>query len=261
MNNMLGNSESLRELFQGPITDLLVKLNGENGQETLVELNKFNRREPCWVSGAERTVAPPVIVSPTLFKASDTDLDYWLDQTQKFTKKHLGVEVNLRERFAIPAELPWKSVLPVFDPGNLDNRGMVEKALKGLGLNVYEETDVMNYASSAMSGAPTLHLIENSIIPNADTMGKSPNDLRETKKLYLRLRGYGLAFALCFSAKKVWLDSQTWTWFPEDRLSDGDVANGYWDPGYRKVGFDWSDPGDRRSSSGARVAMPVSLKT
>jgi len=117
----------------------------------------------------------------------------------------------------------------------------------------------MNYASSAMSGAPTLHLIENSIIPNADTMGKSPNDLRETKKLYLRLRGYGLAFALCFSAKKVWLDSQTWTWFQRiasRRLRRGRLLGS----GRPRVRFYWYSPGDRDSGGGARVAMPVSLK-
>jgi hypothetical protein len=50
---MLGNSESLRALLHGPITDLLVKLNGERGEEVLRELNKFNRREPCWVKAEE----------------------------------------------------------------------------------------------------------------------------------------------------------------------------------------------------------------
>lgn len=49
-NNMLGNSESLREIIQGPIADLLVKLNGENGEKVRIELNKFNRGEPCWVN-------------------------------------------------------------------------------------------------------------------------------------------------------------------------------------------------------------------
>jgi hypothetical protein len=118
----------------------------------------------------------------------------------------------------------------------------------------------MNYAGSTVSGAPTLHLIENFIRPNADTMGKSPNDLRETKKLYLRLRGYGLAFALRFFAKKDWLDPQTWTWFPEDRLSDGSVAYGGWYPAYREVRFYWNGPARRSSHCCARVAIPVSLK-
>jgi hypothetical protein len=205
---------------------------------------------------------PAVIESApaTLFKVADTDLDYWLDQMQKFAKKHLGVEIDLRARFDIPAELPWKSVIPVFDPGNLDNRGMVKQALKGLGLAVYEETDVMKYDGSEASSGPTLHFIENSIRPNADTMGKSPNDLRKTGKSYLRLRGYGLAFAVRFFAKKDWLDPETFTWFPEDRLSDGGVALGRWRPDYRRVRFRWYYPGSRCSFGGARVAMPVSLK-
>ena len=199
--------------------------------------------------------------SQTLHKASETDLDYWLDKTQEFTKKHLGVEINLRQSFDIPVELPWKSVIPVFDPGNLDNRGMVNKAIKGLGFQVYEENNVMKYSGSEAVKQPTLHFIENSIRPNADTMGKSPDDLRQTGKLYLRLRGYGLAFATYNFAKGEYLDPQTWTWFPEDSLSDCGVACGGWDPVGRKVRFLWGYSVRRNSDMGARLAMPVSLKT
>jgi len=197
---------------------------------------------------------------PALFKASETDLDYWLDQTQKYAKKHLGVTIDLRKRFNIPAELPWKSVIPVFDPGNMTNRQMVEKVLKGPGHDVYEETDVMKYAGSDASSDPTLHFIENSIRPNADTMNMSPNYLCETGKSYLRLRGYGLAFAVYHFAKGKPLDPETYTWFPMDRLSDGYVARGRWSPDYRQVRFSWRGPGSRLSFSGARVAMPIPLK-
>ena len=89
---------------------------------------------------------------------------------------------------------------------------------------------MMKYAGSEASDGPTLRFIENSIRPNADTMGKSPNDLRQTGKSYLRLRGYGLVFALHHFAKGKYLDPETFTWFPEDRLSGGDVACGYWYP-------------------------------
>ena len=58
-------------------------------------------------------------VLSALYKASETDLDYWLDQTQKFAAKHLGITIDLRKHFDIPAELPWKSVIPVFDPGDM----------------------------------------------------------------------------------------------------------------------------------------------
>ncbi len=197
----------------------------------------------------------PAVVATTV-----QDLDWWLAKTEEFSKKHLGIEVNLRERFAIPAELPWTSVIPVFDPGNLTNRDVVKKALKSLKLDVYEETDVMKYAGSEAGKEPTLHFIENSVRPNQDTMNMSPNQLRETNKSYLRLRGYGLAMALYHFATGDYLDPETFTWFPEDRLSDGHVARGYWRPADRWVRFDWRGPDGRNSYSGARVAMPVSLK-
>jgi hypothetical protein len=211
-----------------------------------------------------RAAVPPVMAAAPspLFKASDTDLDYWLAQTEVFARQHLGVRINLRERFAIPAELPWRSVIPVFDPGNLDNRDMV-KMLKGLGLDVKEESDVMNYAGSQADKAPTLHLIENLICPNAWTLttpGTSPDEFRATGKLFIRMRGYGLAFGLRFFVKKDWLDPETVTWFPEDRLPDGYVAYGYWDRDNRKVGFCWYGSGSRLSNRGARVALPVSLR-
>ena len=63
---MLGDNESLRKLLSGPVTDLLVKLNGENGQEVLGELKKFNRGEPCWVSDQATPVAEPQPTPSTL---------------------------------------------------------------------------------------------------------------------------------------------------------------------------------------------------
>lgn len=45
---MLGNSELLREILAGPVLDLILKINGENGDEVLEELKKFNKRQPCW---------------------------------------------------------------------------------------------------------------------------------------------------------------------------------------------------------------------
>ncbi len=193
-------------------------------------------------------------------KSVGQNLDWWLAKTEEFAEKHLGVRVNLRERFAIPAELPWESAIPVFDPGALTNRGMVDFALRAQGLAVWEEEDVMKYAGSEAGEAPTLHFINNSVTPDDDTMNLSPNDLRATKKSFLRLRGYGLAFAVYYFATGKYLDPKTFTWFPEDRLPGGSVAHGAWDPARREVRFYWGCAGYRSSDGGARVAMPVSLK-
>lgn len=212
-----------------------------------------------------RGEAVAIEVSPSVvYKTADTDLDKWLDQAQKFTKKFLGVEVNLRQQFVIPETIPWPSALPVFDPGNLTNRDMVTKALKGQSLDVYEEVDVMKYAGSEANKEPTLHFIANSVRPDAWTLtsqGISPNQLLETGKPFLCLRGYGLAMALYHFAKSDYLDKKTLTWFPKDRLADGSVALGYCSPDSRQVLFPWTSPGSRNSISGARVAIPISLSS
>lgn len=197
--------------------------------------------------------------SPTLFKTADTDLDFWLDKCQEFSKKFLGVEIDLRERFTIPAELPWKSVIPVFDLGDMTNRDAVQKILKASGLAVYEEVDLMKYFGSEASKGPTLHFINNSIRPDDDTMGLSPDQLVATGKNWLDLRGYALAFAVHHFATGQYLDPQTFTWFPKSRLSDGKVARGGWSSNDRGVRFNWSLSGDQDGRRGARLAMPCPL--
>jgi hypothetical protein len=47
MENVL--SKALREFMSGPLNQLLVNLSGKDGAKWEKELNKFNRKEPCWV--------------------------------------------------------------------------------------------------------------------------------------------------------------------------------------------------------------------
>lgn len=203
----------------------------------------------------------PIPVSP-VFQTAGTDLDEWLGKAEEFAQVHLGITVNLRQMFAIPAQLPWPSALPIFDPGTLTNRGTF-KLLGKLGLNPWEETDVMEYSGSKANSVPSLQLIANSARPDADTLtspGQSPDDLLRTGKSYLRFRGYGLASGLLFSTKKEHLDpEETWTWFPEDRLADGYVANGCWRPVYGQLRFNGGNPGHRYPLCGARVAISCPL--
>ena len=200
---------------------------------------------------------------PRLFKAEDTNLTVAITETEKFSTKVLGQSVNLREVFSFPAELPWRNVLVVFDP-RLTNRQAVDRALKSQKLEVYEGGDVMEYEGSEKEKKPSLCLIENLTIPTADTLGeenqKSPDELNEDGRPYLSLRSYALAFGLRFFTKKDYLDPETWTWFPRNRLSGGGVACGRWYPRRSGVKFGWSDAGLRDPRMGARLAMPVSLK-
>jgi hypothetical protein len=188
-----------------------------------------------------------------------TDLNFWLNKCQEFAKKYLGVEINLRERFVIPAELPWKSVIPVFDWG-ITNREAVQKALKDFGLTVWEEVDVMKYSGSSANGQPSLYLIQNSIQPDSDTMmNMSPDQLVATKKNWLDLRGYALAFGVYHFATGEYLDPETITLFPNTRLAPGQVAFGHWRPDSLKVRFSWRRSAGQDGDSGARLTISVPL--
>lgn len=207
---------------------------------------------------ATSSAAPLGTCLPAPFKAEETNLAIAIASAERFSKEILGVTVDLRKQFAFPAELPWKDVLVVFDPG-LTNREAVKRAIKGQNIVEWEETDVMRYSDSDASKTPTVHIIENSLRPTNDTMGKSPNQLNEDGCLCLTLRGYALAFGLRYFMDKKYLDEQTWTWFPKNRLPDGCVAYGDWDSGDRGVGFGWCDPSSSNPGVGARAAIPVPL--
>ncbi|MEK7609841.1 MAG: hypothetical protein AAB470_01820 [Patescibacteria group bacterium] len=203
----------------------------------------------------------PVFEFPRTFKAKQTNLDEIIPVTERFAKKFLGVTANLREMFDFPAELPWKDVLLAFDPG-LDNHQVVEKALKSQRLSVYEESNVMEYKRSEAFSQPTLQIIENSIRPTEGTYGQSSNQLNADGKPYLELRGYALAFGLRYFAFKDYLDLETWTWFPKNRLPGGGVASGRWSPypGFREVRFYWLKHAHSHSLMAARLAMSVKPK-
>jgi len=56
---MLGNNEVLRRIMSGPLCDLAVKLNGQDGEEWEAALSKFLRKEPVWANGHSATPMPP----------------------------------------------------------------------------------------------------------------------------------------------------------------------------------------------------------
>ena len=197
-------------------------------------------------------------VAPVCYKVAGTNLFEAIAQTEKFAKEILGVEVNLRQRFVLPVTIPWQKVIPIFDPG-LTNREMVDKGLKGQGIDTYEEVDVMGYYGAQSKGRPTLCLINDSDRPDQDTMGLSPDQLLATGKSYLGLRGYGLVQALRKFSERDFIDLETLTWFPEDRLPGGYVARGFWYPDRRQVEFYWSFPGYRHSHCGGRVVIHCPL--
>jgi hypothetical protein len=210
---------------------------------------------------AEDTV--PFVGVSNRFKVSDTNLKESITNAERFTKKILGIKVDIRKMFDLPTELLWKNVMVIYDPG-FDNRNAVEKALEGQKLDVYQESDVMEYSGSSASNLPTLRIIENSLHPTEDTLGnnaKSPDQLNADGRNYLDLRGYGLAFGQRYFISKDFLDPETWTWFPKNRLPSGEVADGRWSPDDRQVEFYWNRPDFVSGHCGARLEIEVKLKT
>ncbi|MDP3661560.1 MAG: hypothetical protein Q8R17_01800 [bacterium] len=262
---MLGNNESLRVLLQGPISDLFVKLNGEKGQEVLTELNKFNRQEPCWVPKQEKTQIEESPHIPTLRSTGHTLAD-WLKAREELHRFFIGELVILRDLFSLTdEELASTTLMPAFRPAGATNRHAIEWKLKMGENKPYEETDVMKYTNSKGQKEPELYLINRSVKPDDDTLSdyaKSPDQLVKIQnKLWLGLFGWCDADTMHHVVTGEHLDPETWTWFPEDRLRGGEVAYGYWHPGYRKVYLYWSYAGSCNPSYGARSAKKVPLRS
>lgn len=197
------------------------------------------------------------------FGIEETDLALWLRRLEEFAREFLKVKVNLSESFFIPQEIPWKSVIPIFDPG-LDNRGMVN-VLENFGFTVHQSPDVMKYSGSCRTRKPTLHLIGNSRVPDEETLGKSPRWLRRWYQSYdsiLSLRGYGLAFALYHYVTRQILDARTFTWFPEDCLPGGLVARAEFFPANngKVIDFYSRDADQSCPEGGVRLAISVPLR-
>ena len=168
--------------------------------------------------------------------------------------------------FPIPPRLPWKQVLPIFDPVGLTNRQMVNKALKPQGLKVWEGTDVQGF-TGATAESSKLYLIERSPTPTPATMGLPPKYARQwfagRHTLPLHLRGYGIGTGLLYKVEKQFLDpeAKTASWFPENiLLPDGDVACGYCNPHNREVYFSRDGAVNEYANFGFREAIVLSLK-
>ena len=214
------------------------------------------------------TLPPPAVsVEVAGYPIEETDCIVWLSHAEQFVEQYFGMKVNLREMFPLPTRLPWKQILPIFDPVELNNRQMVDKALKAQGLNVWEGTKVEEF-TGATAGASKLYLIERTAKPVPATMGLPPKYARHwfsgRQTLPLHLRGYGIGTGLLYKVEKQFLDPQaaTASWFPENTFpAGGGVAYGFYDPDYRKVHFLRSAAGDGDADYGFREAIVLSLHT
>jgi hypothetical protein len=210
------------------------------------------------------TKPEPSITIPVLTKTGPTLAD-WLKAREELHRFWTGETIVLRDVFTVTDEdLVRTDLIPVFRPAGATNRMAVDWK-KCLGIEVYEEVDVMGYTNSKGSKGSKLYLINRSLRPDEDTLGetaKSPDKLIAIKnKLWLNLFGWADADSLYFAITREHLDPETWTWFPNDRLPGGEVARGCWDPDYGRVRFGWGTSGRCTPSMGARAAVSVSLRT
>lgn len=187
-----------------------------------------------------------------------------IEAMETYARLVFGLEVKVAEMFNLSvlpellANVQGQSVLPVFLPAKLDNRQAVDSLTKAGFKKPYKEVDVMQYLGSAGFEKPRLLLIENSARPSPDTMGMSPDSPVKTGKLWLPLKGYAIAQGLYHQLTDGYLDPETWTWFPGERLPDGGTARGSWLPDDGDVGFCWSNFSDyERGDAGSRLAIEV----
>ncbi len=209
---------------------------------------------------------PAVPVELPGYPIEETDCFTWLGHMEQFARGRFGVEVNLREQFPLPTRLPWKEVLPIFDPVGLTNRAMVDKALKAQELSVYEGTNLEEF-TEATAEVSRLYLIHRSPSPTPGTMGLPPKFAKQwfsgRPTAPLHLRGYGIGNGLLYKVEKTFLDprAKTASWFPGNiYLQGGSVAYGCYYPGDREVRFYGGDAGFEDASCGFREAIALCLK-
>ncbi len=209
---------------------------------------------------------PAVPVETAGYPIEETDCFLWLGHMEQFAEMWFGTKVTLRDMFPLPARLPWKQILPIFDPAGLTNREMVDKALKAQNLSVYEYTAVEKFTDETVE-ASRLYLAERTPPPTAGTMGLPPKFAKQwfagRQTVPLHLRGYGIGTGLLYQVEQKFLDpeAKTVTWFPENiYLPGGNVACSCYDPGRREVGFNRCGAGCEDAGCGFREAIALSLK-
>jgi|GEM_PF-2501088 len=213
-------------------------------------------------------VTEPRAELPPILTSTGSTFGEWLKAREELHKFFVGESIVLRDEFEMTDELLARTdIMPVFRPIGATNR-MAINWKKKLNVNVWEEVDAMWYKNSKGPKVPQLSFIARSERPDENTLGenaKSPDGLIRMELLkgasWLNLYGWADADTLYFAITGKHLDPKdTVTWFPEDRLPDGNVVRGKGYAGYDGVGFHWYNSGYCDPCVGARLATHLPLK-
>lgn len=189
-------------------------------EPTLGQIRDFTRQ--CVDGTLTRKMLQDIIEGKVKYPEEKPKLFYDLIYAIACAETQANVIFGYKEGIALfalpkPEEIPWKEIIAILLPPGIDNRQAVD-SLQKYDLAKWEETDVNRYSGHEASDKPRLFLMERNQRPTKSTMGKSPDALVKTGRLWLPLKAYALAFGQYYESTKQYLDSETWTWFPTERL-------------------------------------------
>ena len=112
MDTML--SKALREFTTGPLSQLIVNLGGQEGDQWEEELKKFLRKEPCWSNGQVAQVTQPKPTPSILELVSTVVVSA---TTSKFVAKTAFV-VNTKHNAPVKISAVWDNFIEWFLSGS-----------------------------------------------------------------------------------------------------------------------------------------------
>lgn len=255
---MLGNNETLRQIWDGPLKDLILKLNGANGPEVLEELKKFNRGEPCWVSKEKQASTPHIkLISPQVSVLHTPEqskvLFRWFDHWKLFCKEfklkeEIDFEAVKEKALTRPKGFNWV----IYTPSVFTSREAVDRLCSSQ-FTVFESWAVQKYSLERQPNKARLILCRPNIEPD-DEWRVSSNTMAATTLPFLDCRECYILEGFYYNLTKKHLNIRGWTRCPRSR-SRRSVASVYWDEASAGFCARGGGPGSGSPYAGGREAV------
>ncbi|MES2087677.1 MAG: hypothetical protein V4467_01645 [Patescibacteria group bacterium] len=172
------------------------------------------------MSEQTRVQAAPVV--PTGFAIEDTDCHKWFSHMARVDLKYFGPQLDVQKKFKLPARLPWKEVLVIYDPG-LTVWETLEKARYFPGVNIRVSDEAQEHiGENDRPNGSKLYIVQRDLCPTAGTMGLPAKYAlhwlagRQTVPLPLSAYVIGCCFLNWVTAEV--FDQETTTVFPKNLL-------------------------------------------